>query len=411
MKKLNCLLVFLAFLLVLVSCHKGDDDFYPREPRPERPSDVKYFIGCDEYPRVITNQTGGKSLVYDSWIIVQDGNKRDSIGVTLVDSLVNINMEIEVSSFNIGNRYNEPTEYREVFYHIYEKHEHIIVTDSVIRYPVTYDNFHFYFEAFFQVPKYDNNRTVQEMNRQYFDKEIIDEGYKLTKLGVEIVGGSVFARKLYTHSIIVKRNGVQYKLVANIILKRMLNDNDGDCIIDSEFISSGYKEVKTNVNETAYISFIKVKQFFLSGKEEVNTFEVHARGAIVGRDLASKVVASNPEKQSEGFVGNGNTFDSKVDEFLVSRYIERVYAINYNHFTTEFDVIYQELYYDDGVNVMKMPSLIYGEIASNNTMQFIKSYTSNAGVVKEYKFTQFLRAKFDTQQHRDEIVFNVVIPQ
>lgn len=379
----------------------GNDDNNGNNGNGEDNGDNDTNIDPDTFE--VETGVDGTGMSYDSWIEI-NGQKTH---VTLKATTANINTEIEVSTFELGNksynlRYSKKNSTR---------NQNITVTDSLMQYAVIYDNFNFNYDLLFQTARYDDGKVRQRMASLRFSENVISTNPTITDLTAQTIGGFVYARKLYRHSIKVSFNGTQTTVTANIILKRKLGREGEVLVIGSELHSSGIKDVRHDGNLTFYTSWIKVKQESIDGSIDYKTYEVVMKGSMVLRNMNNTVNSANISKISAGFDDSGRTSNVPRDRYIFQYYTERVYTVKYNQFTAKADIVHSTATYDDGISTIEFPNYPPENISDSYSMKLLGSHNDEHGSYKQYEFTFKLVCKFGNQQHQQSESFDVIIPQ
>lgn len=134
-------------------------------------------------------------------------------------------------------------------------------------YRIRYDNFTLEYRMPFQSAFYNDGKTAGQMAYLRFAPEVVDNGYKLTDLDSETIDGKVFTRKLFRHSISVRFNGRDYQATATVVLKRQAGADGEDFVVKSTLLDSGIRDLKNEGNHASYVSWLKIRQDFDSGKK------------------------------------------------------------------------------------------------------------------------------------------------
>lgn len=140
-----------------------------------------------------------------------------------------------------------------------------------------------------------------------FAPKVVDNGYKLTDLDSETIDGKVFTRKLFRHSISVRFNGRDYQATATVVLKRQAGADGEDFVVKSTLLDSGIRDLKNEGNHASYVSWLKIRQDFDSGKKDTVTFEVLMYGKLSMQPLTEmNITGTKLVRESAGLTKAAN---------------------------------------------------------------------------------------------------------
>ena len=146
--------VMLTGAISLVSCEK-------EEPLQNKVVESEVIDqGMDANVKVQTDDNG-TTFSYDSWIIVSGYTRsafENKISATLNNNLNNVDQEIEVSDWSMGEgKISFTYDAKESR----QSDEYVTLTDSVLRCSVAYANFSFDYELVYQVAVYNDGYIMQ----------------------------------------------------------------------------------------------------------------------------------------------------------------------------------------------------------------------------------------------------------
>lgn len=352
----------------------------------------------------VTTGTDGTGMSYQSWIEING----ERYYVDLTANTVNINTELEVSSFELGNT----DTYISYGVKNSSRNGNYTVTDSLMMQHIVHDNFRFSYDMTFQTARYDNGKVRQRMASLRFSENAKISTPTITKLSAQTSGGKVYARRLYRSSIRVTFNGVETTITANIILKRNLGFQGSVTVVDSEVYSSGIKNVVQDGNTTGYTSWITMKQEDVNGNIGFKTYELYMSGNMIMRTMSNTVTSANISKVSAGFDASAeHTMRVGRDHFVEQFYHYQVYKVKYNQFSAVADFMHSTATYDDGITTVEFPCYKPEKITDSYSMQVMNTYTDAHGSYKQYLFTFKMTCKYGNKTHVESESFDVVIPQ
>ena len=212
----------------------------------------------------------GTALSYESWIMVRGvtkGSFDNRVSVILNGSMPNVEETHDVAIWETGefsssiSREAEPEVRTEGF---------VTVTDSVLVYTVSCDEFEFSYRLCYEVGVYDDGVTRQIMPYHYFSN-IRDNGGVLEDADSYVDGDYAYARKIYRHSITVDFGGESYDVEAAITLRRALGPASEPYILRSEIVD---KSIEPLPSEDGFLSSVTVKSAMSTGEEATETYSV-----------------------------------------------------------------------------------------------------------------------------------------
>ncbi len=390
------------FSALLSSCDHEFDHFHGLP-------DYSYFR-TGYYESSLTTDTsalGQTVFEYCSW--AEAATRYDRAEVVLEASLSDVNDEVSVNNFIVGD--GTPSfEYSASGNH---RKREITVIDSLMIYRIRYNNFTLEYKMPFQTAFYNDGKTSGQMAYLCFDPKITDNGYQLSDLNSEIVGGQVYMRKLFRHSINVRFGGKNYRATATVVLKRRAGNENGDFVVKTTLLDSGIRDFESDGNYASYVSWIKVRQDFYDGKTETTTFEVLMYGKMTMQPLAEmNITGANLEKESAGFDQNREHVQIVArNDFVDAAYYERYYVVRYNYGTTTTLFQHVEAVYNDGFEVIEFPSVRYTDIKDSGVLKKVSSGNDEHGSYGEYEFTQQISARFGEAENSESNAIRVFLTE
>ena len=371
--------VMLTGAISLVSCEK-------EEPLQNKVVESEVIDqGMDANVKVQTDDNG-TTFSYDSWIIVSGYTRsafENKISVTLNNNLNNVDQEIEVSDWSMGEGKISFT------YDVKESRqsdEYVTLTDSVLRCSVAYANFSFDYELVYQVAVYNDGYTIQTMPYHKFEN-IVDNGYSLSDLEENSENGIIYERKLCTHSITATLNGKSYTASAEIVLKKPADGQDK--LIASKVVNEGLSFNKTGEYFGKTTSWIEIEQTWsISGtkrvKKEIVLTDSLLNSYGYGNTSVSSMLDETGLECSAKVVGDDKENGTQVvEEFVITQYVQTVdtyikekgteNVLNY----FPYKLSYETAVYQDEFITYEMPSYSYSNpqiSASVGQWDFFKYY-------------------------------------
>ena len=336
--------------MMMSSCSKDDYEL------PEVIESEVYDEGRAEEVKAEVG-TEGTKLSYESWIMVKGITRAsfdNKVSVTLNNKLNNVSQTVDVTNYEIGI---PKTSFEYTVGESYGK-DFVTVIDSIMVYKVMLENFTIAFPLAYQVGIYDDGISKQVMPYHSYTK-ITDNGGKLEDMENQTEGDVVYARKLYSHSLTVVCNDREYTLKAAVILRRIIGEEGKPYLVKSELVEEG----KSALVDGAYTSWIKVKQTWSTGEEKK---QVYKRTAAL--TLATPAVIPYRIVPSTNIVVNTSRLEEistqiiDRDDYIYVRENTGKFKIDYYHFALDFDVLRQQVVYDDGLLVRELPAYPIDEI-------------------------------------------------
>lgn len=342
--------VVLTGMTMMTSCSKDDYEL------PEVIESEVYDEGRAEEVKAEVG-TEGTKLSYESWIMVRGITRAsfdNKVSVTLNNKLNNVSQTVDVTNYEIGI---PKTSFEYTVGESYGK-DFVTVIDSIMVYKVMLENFTIAFPLAYQVGIYDDGISKQVMPYHSYTK-ITDNGGKLEDMENQTEGDVIYARKLYSHSLTVVCDDREYTLKAAVILRRIIGEEDKPYLVKSELVEEG----KSALVDGAYTSWIKVKQTWSTGEEKTQVYKRTAALTLATPALMPyQIVPSTNIVVNTSRLEEISTQITDRDDYIYVRENIGKFKINYYHFALDFDVLRQQVVYDDGLLVRELPAYPIDEI-------------------------------------------------
>ncbi|GEM_PF-595238 len=395
---------------VFASCSNED------EPLPEVVKSEILDSGLDDQvvskPVEGVSGTNGVELSYQSWIRVKGETRAffdDKVTVTLTDIFSCVDSTVNVGSFELSG-YHTSVSYKKRG----ERQEDFVqVSDSIMAYTVSFDQFSFDYELLFETAVYDDGYTRQEMPYHRIGA-VKDNGYVLSDMEFEIETDEhdqrlVYLRKRFSHSISVDFNGRDYLLTADIVLRKYVGNHP--CPVESRLVESGISEVDDEVWSTSYTVWAEVAHVCSDGTEKSRRYSAELTGSLEYETQSYKIFPDNGLKlESSGFVGDAVRDTVYIDGPVVVRNFRRTYETMYNYFSFSCPVNQYEASYDDGIIKFDFPKLEYGILHTVYELRFVGEEENAEGRrFNEYFLKQEIVGEFGQAQHQVSDEFQVIV--
>ena len=397
--------VVLTGMTMMTSCSK--DDY-------ELPEVIESEVYDEGEAGEVTAQSGteGTQLSYESWIMVRGITRAsfdNKVSVTLNNAFNNVDSVIEVGSFNLGECCTEL---------VYEaansrRQNFVTVTDSLLKYKVTFDVFSFSYDLYHEIGIYDDGITRQTMPYHPI-RNVRDNGYTLTDLDFIIEDNGegeqvVYLRKRFDHSISLDFNGKTYTLTAKIELR--LYAGAHPAVVSSEIVNSGIGNIEHNLWTSRYTSWVEVKHRYSDGSIGNKTYTIENMRTEIDADIEKykELPDADLRLAGAGFADAVVRDTVGMPERMVVCKVRRQYDVEYNYFTLSYPVSEYEAYYDDGLTRFEMPSLKYTDIREEHELRYVGKYEGDERDYLEYYFTQLIRGTFGDGEHEASESFQVIV--
>lgn len=143
------------------------------------------------------------------------------------------------------------------------------------------------------------------------------------------------------------------------ILRRIIGEEDKPYLVKSELVEEG----KSALVDGAYTSWIKVKQTWSTGEEKTQVYKRTAALTLATPALMPyQIVPSTNIVVNTSRLEEISTQITDRDDYIYVRENIGKFKINYYHFALDFDVLRQQVVYDDGLLVRELPAYPIDEI-------------------------------------------------
>ena len=329
--------VVLTGMTMMTSCSKDDYEL------PEVIESEVYDEGEAGEVRAEVG-TEGTQLSYESWIMVRGITRAsfdNKVSVTLNGKLKDVAAVCPVNHWEIGDY--QATLFREVFDQRTEGF--VTVTDSVLVYKLTFDEFSFEYRLNYEVPVYDDHVTRQVMPYYYYSN-LKDNGGRLEKADSYVDGDKAYARRIYRHSISVDFGGQTYEVKAEVTLRRELGPAGEAYIVNSEVID---KSVEAKAEGDGFLSAIRVKSQMSTGEEREE--EYVAELPAISERYTGKEVTFNGSISDLKLVGTevvetGRSYEDGGECVTLERISENC-VLHYNGFDLKIPLVHYGASFDN----------------------------------------------------------------
>lgn len=137
--------------------------------------------------------------------------------------------------------------------------------------------------------------------------------------------------------------------------------------LKSTLLDSGIRDLKNEGNHASYVSWLKIRQDFDSGKKDTVTFEVLMYGKLSMQPLTEmNITGTKLVRESAGFDKSREHVQVvSRDKFVEASYYERYFVVHYNYGTTSTLFQHVEAVYNDGFTSIDFPCIKYTDIKNN----------------------------------------------
>ncbi len=339
----------LTGMTTLVSCSEDD------ELLPEVVESEVYDEGVAED---VTAEVGteGTRLSYESWIMVKGitrANFDNRVSVTLNGQFGDVSAVCPVNYWDIGSyetiiSRETADQYTDGF---------VTVTDSVLVYTVSFNEFSFSYRLNYDVAVYDDGATRQVMPYHYYSN-LVDKGGTLETADSYVDGDYAYARRIYRHSISVEFGGQTYDLQAEVTLRRLLGPANEPYILNSTVLA---KSVEPNPDGEGFLSSITVRSKMSAGGEEENTYTAvlpAISDRYTGEEITVDGTLADLELLGSEVVEQGRSFEDG-GEYVTLERIEENCVVHYNRFDLTIPLVRYEAMFDNIVLQEDMAGAAY----------------------------------------------------
>ena len=329
--------VVLTGMTMMTSCSKDDYEL------PEVIESEVYDEGRAEEVKAKVG-TEGTQLSYESWIMVRGITRAsfdNKVSVTLNGKLKDVAAVCPVNHWEIGDY--QATLFREVFDQRTEGF--VTVTDSVLIYRLTFDEFSFEYRLNYEVPVYDDHVTRQVMPYYYYSN-LKDNGGRLEKADSYVDGDKAYARRIYRHSISVDFGGQTYEVKAEVTLRRELGPAGEAYIVNSEVID---KSVEAKAEGDGFLSTIMVKSQMSTGEEREEEYVAELPAIserYTGEEVTFNGSISDLKLVGTEVVETGRSYEDGGECVTLERISENC-VLHYNGFDLKIPLVHYGASFDN----------------------------------------------------------------
>ena len=329
--------VVLTGMTMMTSCSKDE---------PLLPEVIESEVYDEGEAGEVTAQSGteGTQLSYESWIMVRGITRAsfdNKVSVTLNSELKNVSAVCPVNHWEIGDY--QATLSREVFDQRTEGF--VTVTDSVLVYRLTFDEFSFEYRLNYEVPVYDDHVTRQVMPYYYYSN-LKDNGGRLEKADSYVDGDMAYARRIYRHSISVDFGGQTYEVKAEVTLRRELGPAGEAYIVNSEVID---KSVEAKAEGDGFLSTIRVKSQMSTGEEREEEYVAELPAIserYTGEEVTFNGSISDLKLVGTEVVETGRSYEDGGECVTLERISENC-VLHYNGFDLKIPLVHYGASFDN----------------------------------------------------------------
>ena len=355
------------------------------------------------------NTATGTELSYESWIKVKtktgpkkapayastraaSGDDGDVVTVLLKDVFHNTDTTIYRSSLEFSNEYTTSVSYGVKGT---RRDGYVTITDSVMVYTVSFEDFSFAYELEYEVAVYDDGVTKQTMPYHKITN-LKDNGATIEALESDDDGINAYARMGIKHSLSIDFCGETYTLKGNVIIRKWIADASEPYLLMSNLVGSSATTVGS-----AILSRISVWQKWSNGITTTKNLE-----AVLSADI---ITNSTPAVTFHGYPNDIRAESSELSEvyerqrddnsemqFVHYEHCIQLWEMRYNYFTLSAQFKHFEAFYDDGITSCQFPCFEFTDISvTEPEITSGSTGTNENGHWTAYWFSQRIKAKFD----------------
>lgn len=373
---------------------------------------TKQLSGTDETGK----QISGTELSYESWIKVQTktapktragGNDGDIVSVLLKDVFHNTDSTITFNNkfFDIGD-YTTDISYRVKGT---RQDGYVTITDSVMVYTVSFEDFSFEYELEYEVAVYDDGIS-RELMPYHKIQNLKDKGMEISKLeSINDESLTVFARRQIDHSISVDLNGETYIIKGKVILQMPYGTADEPYVKKSELLSSSYYTSGDQVH-----SELRLKRWWSDGQVKTETLDIQLNAYIddyIGNVSFEGQLPENIELLSSSLGDVYETLDTMyLMPYVTSEGYYRMFNISYSILDFGIKVYTDAAFYYDGYLQCNFPVPSFTNFRfSEQEIISGQSGQSNGRNYTSYWLIRYVKADFDKLEFEAPITIGLVV--
>lgn len=370
------------------------------------------------------NTVSGTELSYESWIRVKtktgpkkapayastraaSGNDGDVVTVLLKDVFHNTDTTI-----TIGNMYFDIGEYTtDISYYVKGTRQdgYVTITDSVMVYTLSFEDFSFAYELEYEVAVYDDGITKETMPYHKI-KNLQDKGMEIVPLeSIHDESLTVFARRQINHSITVEFCGETYTLKGKVILQTPFGTAFEPYVKRSELIDAYY----LTEGEQVY-SALRLRRLWSDGQTRTETITVPVEAGIHDGDgsaIFEGQLPENIELVSYELSDVHETWPPAYFQPYVT-WVREFRTLNINYGFCEFgmEVFNDTPYYYDGYLQYDFPVPTFQNFRfSDQEITLAQSGERDGRKYTSYWLTRHVKANFDRLELEPLIVIGLVV--
>lgn len=401
------MLLMTAMLSVsLSSC--GDDE----QPEIIESEVVDTGIAKDVTVKEISGESGteGTELTYKSWIKVNSqtrASRSDVYTVLLKDVFHNTDTTITIEDmyFDIGEYTTD------ISYYVKGTRQdgYVTITDSVMVYTLSFEDFSFAYELEYEVAVYDDGITKETMPYHKI-KNLQDKGMEIVPLeSIHDESLTVFARRQINHSITVEFCGETYTLKGKVILQTPFGTAFEPYVKRSELIDAYYLTEGGQV-----YSALRLRRLWSDGQTRTETITVPVEAGIddgYGNATFEGQLPENIELVSYELSDVHETWPPVYFQPYVT-WVREFRTLNINYGFCEFgmEVFNDTPYYYDGYLQYDFPVPTFQNFRfSDQEITLAQSGERDGRKCTSYWLTRYVKANFDKLELESPITIGLVV--
>lgn len=356
------------------------------------------------------NTVSGTELSYESWIRVKtktgpkkapayastraaSGNDGDVVTVLLKDVFHNTDTTI-----TLNDQYFDIGEYTtDISYYVKGTRQdgYVTITDSVMVYTLSFEDFSFAYELEYEVAVYDDGITKETMPYHKI-KNLQDKGMEIVPIeNIHDESLTVFARRQINHSITVEFCGETYTLKGKVILQTPFGTAFEPYVKKSDLLDARYYTEGGQV-----YSALRLRRYWSDGQTRTETITVPVNVSI--DDEFKSLVFHGVHPESIELVSYElSDVHNTMSPMYLQPYVTcggeyRTLNINYGFFEFGMEVFNDTPYYYDGYLQYDFPVPTFQNFRFSE-QQLIQNQSgeNESGKYVGYRLIRNVKADFD----------------
>ena len=283
------------------------------------------------------------------------------------------------------------------------------VTDSVMVYTVSYNDFSFEYEIEYEVAVYDDGISRGTLPYHKI-QNLRDNGVTIEKLeSVHDQSLTVFARRQLNHSISVELDGETYTMKGKVILQTPFDSAIEPYVKKSELLSTSYFTVGEYVH-----SELRVKQWWSDGQVKTETIDTQLYASFDDflRSITFDIVLPDNLEITSSYLGDvyelmqGVTLQKYVSSFIESR----MFFVSYSFIDFGMKLERSIPRYYDGYTYREFATPEFKNFRfSEQTLEKGQSGVKDGRHWTNYWLTRYVKADFDKVVYESPINISLVL--